>query len=700
MHRIALLGIVVSLFSSVVFGQDKPLDLQPKLVHLRNEPVREWSSFPEQAEATRLETRFAAKPNETEVALRIRQEDVKQLWRVLLNDKPLGELQRDEADMIWYLPIPPKSLRDGENILLIEAKSSAKPVADDIRVGELRIEPRPVNDVLTVAQYEIEVRDRDTNANSPARITIVTKSGTLQQTSAKSNHELAVRPGVIYTATGRASFSLPAGEYVVYAGRGFEYSLAKMELKAIAGETVRRTLEIRREVPTPGFVACDTHIHTLTHSGHGDATIEERMITLAGEGIELPIATDHNKHIDYRPTAANLGVDKHFTPVMGNEVTTSVGHFNVFPVADGARVPNHQLKEWNTIFPEIFATPGVRVCILNHTRDIHSNTRPFGPDLFNATIGENFTGWPMQFNAMEVINSGATRSETLGLLHDWMAVLNRGYQVTPVGCSDSHDVSRYIVGQGRTYIRCPDADVGKLDAETAVKNFLDGRVAVSYGLLVDLTLNGKFQPGDLATAADDEVVADIRVLGPHWTRAREVQFYANGRLLREEPITPPADRERAAGVQWQGTWRFPRPKHDAHFVAVALGDDIDGLYWATAKPYQPTSTEFKGQTLGMSGAVWLDVDGDGQRSSPRAYAEKLIKDAGGDIEKLAAKLKSFDEAVAAQATHLYLTQTKTSDNRALEQAIARSDPHVGSGMRKAWQAFRDQEIARAKSGSK
>lgn len=697
MFRFVLLCCVLLATDAFAQTTSQPLVLQANLIHLRNEPTREWSSFPELAEATHLEVRFKATPNAGEFALRLRQQDVKQSWRVLLNGKPLSELLRDEADIVWYLPVPARALLEGENVLRIEAKSSAKPVADDIRVGELRIEPQSVSEVLSVAHCEIDVLDRDTRTASPARITIVTKSGALQQTSARTNHELAVRPGVIYTASGRARFSLPAGEYVVYAGRGFEYSLTKAELKASAGETVRQTLEIRREVPTPGFVACDTHVHTLTHSGHGDATIEERLITLAGEGIELPIAADHNKHIDYRPIAKKLGVEKHFTPIRGNEVTTAVGHFNVFPVADDARVPNHQLKEWSAIFPEIFATPGVRVCILNHARDIHSGTRPFGPELFNATIGENFAGWPMQFNALEVINSGATRSESLGLLHDWMAVLNRGYQVTPVGSSDSHDVSRYIVGQGRTYIRCDDADVGKLDAAAAVKNFLAGRVAVSYGLLVELTLDGKFQPGDLASGAGDDIVADIRVLGPHWTTARKVLLYCNGRLLREESITPAADREKAAGVQWQGTWRVPRPKHDAHFVAIALGDGVDGPFWATAKPYQPTSPEFEGKTLGASGAVWLDGDGDGQRSSPRAYAEKLTKDASGDFAKLAGSLAAYDSAVAAQATHLFLTQAKGIDAAVMERAIEKTSAEIGGGIRAAWQAFREQEIARAKA---
>ena len=56
------------------------------------------------------------------------------------------------------------------------------------------------------------------------------------------------------------------------------------------GDEKHLDLSIRREVSTAGLVACDTHVHTLTYSGHGDATIDERAVTLAGEGIELPIA--------------------------------------------------------------------------------------------------------------------------------------------------------------------------------------------------------------------------------------------------------------------------------------------------------------------------------------------------------------------------------------------------------------------------
>ncbi|MDA1050081.1 MAG: hypothetical protein O3C40_06325 [Planctomycetota bacterium] len=102
---------------------------------------------------------------------------------------------------------------------------------------------------------------------------------------------------------------MPAGSYKVIAGRGFEYSIDEVVVFTIeAGETFSRMLSIRREVPTDGDIACDTHVHTRTHSGHGDATVQERMITIAAAGIELPIATDHNAHIDHDPFARQMNV--------------------------------------------------------------------------------------------------------------------------------------------------------------------------------------------------------------------------------------------------------------------------------------------------------------------------------------------------------------------------------------------------------
>jgi hypothetical protein len=592
--------------------------------------------------------------------------------------------------MLVYFAVPAGALRDGDNTLRIQPpQARGTPSPDDVRVGQLVLYPSTVESVLGAGHVDVEVVDRDSGERLPSRLTIVDRAGSLQSVGTASNGHLAVRPGTVYTATGQARFGLPAGTYTLYAGRGFEYSLASSAVELAAGQIVAVRLAISREVPTDGYVACDTHVHSLTHSGHGDATVQERMITLAAEGIELPIATDHNVHIDHEPFAREMNVRRHFTPVMGNEVTTPVGHFNVFPVERGAPTPAYRLTEWQAILDGIYRTRNVKVAILNHARDIHSGVRPFGPKLFNDVVGESLAGWAMRFNAMEVLNSSATQHDVLRLFQDWMALLNRGLQVTPVGSSDSHDVLRHFVGQGRTYIRADDRDPAQIDVDMVVQNFVQGRVMVSYGLLAQLTVAGKYGSGELAQLAGDEVAVSARVLGPHWVDAERVILYANGHPVREAMVSAGSGQELPPGVKWRGTWMLPRPDHDVHLVAIAIGPGIDEPYWRTAKPYQRLSPEWEPHVVGCSGAVWLDADGDGRRSSAYDYARAAAAASGGELQALLDQLSGYDRAVAAQAAHLYQASGKSLLAADVQQLLARAQSEVQSGFNDylaAWRA--------------
>ena len=665
------------------------------LIPLRSGAAREWSDFPETA-GEKLEIKFQAAKSDREFALRVRQQDVKQTWRVSINDKALGTLPIDENDQTLYFPVPAGILLAGENVLRIASAASRNGASDDIRVGQAVLIKRSASEALNEGSINVQVTDAggDQPQPLPCRLTIVNANGSLQATGASSSDDLAVRPGVIYAAGGRAKIGLPPGRYTIYAGRGFEYSLAKAEVEIKSGSTAAATLQIRREVPTEGYIACDTHVHTVTFSGHGDATIAERMITLAGEGIELPIATDHNIHVDYRSHAAKAGLTEYFTPVMGNEVTTGVGHFNIFPIHANAEPPDYKSKEWSAIFDGIFSTPGVKVAILNHARDLHSGVRPFGPKLHNAVVGENLQGWPLRFNAMEVVNSGATQTDPLQLFHDWMGLLNAGRVVTPVGASDSHDVARHFVGQARTYIRCDDREPGRIDVDAAVNSFLQSRVLVSYGLIAEMTINGKYGSGELAALASDDVEVGLRVLGPHWVEASRIQFYVNGRLVREEDLPERTERD-PPGVIWQGFWHLPRPKQDAHLVAIALGPGIDGPWWKTAKAYQPTSPEWEAHVIGCSGAVRLDGDGDGRWSSPRDYAERAIADSAGDLAKLLSSLAAYDEATAVQAAHLFQKSGKSLITDESSDLLERAPEQVRRGFSDYLRAWRECEAARA-----
>jgi hypothetical protein len=115
----------------------------PEPVHLRSGAVREWTEFPETAHGAQLEVKFAAANNDRELALQLRQQDVKQTWRVSINDKVLGTLPIDENDMTLYFPVPAGTLVPGENVLRI-APASKSAASDDIRAGPVRLIQRPV----------------------------------------------------------------------------------------------------------------------------------------------------------------------------------------------------------------------------------------------------------------------------------------------------------------------------------------------------------------------------------------------------------------------------------------------------------------------------------------------------------------------------------------------------------------------------
>jgi hypothetical protein len=386
-------------------------------------------------------------------------------------------------------------------------------------------------------------------------------------------------------------------------------------------------------------------VHTGTYARHGDADVAERMLTLAGEGIELPVSAEHNMRVLFDPVASRAGVSTYFTPVTGSEVTTpSLGHFNVFPLAETAAI-DQRAPGWAQLRDAIAQASPQAVVVLNHGLDVHGGFRPLDRTRHIGIAGENLDGWVLPANAMEVMNSGAVMSDGLALAREWMGFLNRGVMLTPIGSSDSHDVSRYIVGQGRTYVRCDDRDSGRIDLSQAIASVRRGRVTVSYGLFVDIDVDGK-GPGDRVDGRKDLEVR-IRVKGPGWTRARRVTLYANGVKLREHALENGA----RGGIKWEGIWKLRKPAHDVHLVAIADGPGIAGLYWPTAKPYQPTSIEFTPYVLGVSGAVFVDGDGSGSFESAFEYARREVA-AATDSRALVARLASYDRAVAVQAASL------------------------------------------------
>lgn len=632
-------AVLLLAFAGCVSSSARPEET--RIYHLRSGPTAEWDEFAGRSPHGRdLRTSIDHAGPSAEATLYLRQEGVKQRWGVELNGTKLGSLPLQEEPLVAAFAVPAGVLKAGSNALAVLAPAQA----DDVLVGVARLDPRPIAASLGDCALQVNVLEAGRGA-VPARITVIDDArGALAALRADPSPAVAFRPGVVYAGNGDATIRLPAGRYTVVAGRGFEYGIAKAAVVLEPGQRRSIALEIRREVITPRLVSCDPHVHTLTFSGHGDCTVEERMATIAGEGLELPVATEHNRHAGYREAAAKTGMNRWFTPVDGNEVTTPKAHWNVFPVPAGAPVPNAKL-DGDALLKALRATGAV--VVLNHPRSRHTNFVPFEAPGFDGAVGD-LSSVPPAFHAMELLNSGALRSDFMEVFRDWFALLNRGRRVVAVASSDSHDVSRFVVGQGRTYLACPDEDPADVDVALATKALLEGRAHPSLGLLATIRVAERHGTGDLASPLPEEFPVTVSVWGPSWTHVDRVELFANGVAIKSESQAG----ARIGGEKLAFTWRIRRPAHDVHLVAVASGPYEPQLHWPMPRPYQPSSTAWTPRWVGATNPVWADADGDGRYSSPRATAERILAERGTEPAKLLAGLRDVDESVAIQAAAL------------------------------------------------
>ncbi len=677
-------------------SKEKRRVLESRQIYLRGGDLPEWDDFNSKIVAESWNKTFQTDENDAEWTLLIRQVDVRREWTLKLNGKPIGRLKRDENDLLSTFSIPKKTLRSGENQLSLEAKLNNE--TDDIAIGPIYLCKTSTKQLLSESTLKIKARDpKEPGSPLPCRITIVDQNKSLVPLGINSTQRLAVREGVVYTLDGIAEIPLPAGKYHLFVNRGFEYSQADRAFEIKSGEIQKFEVEISRVVDTKGMVACDTHVHTVTHSGHGDCTMMERMLTLAGEGIELPVATDHNKQIDYHPTMIETETESFFTPLIGNEVTTNFGHFNAFPFSPDATIPNYKENDWSVLIPSILKKPDVKIVILNHARDIHRGYRPFAPENFNDATGQSLNSRKFLFNAMEVINSAAQQSDQFQLFRDWMALTNGGHKILPIGSSDSHDVNKFIVGQGRTYLQVNDTDVANINVSDAMTALTNGRVSVSCGLLTKIKVNQDFGAGDIATTNGRETIdISCQILSPHWLKCDLIQVYENGILVREKKIESLNDSKDGA-FKHEMTWAFEKRKHDSFFTILASGPGIMHPSWRLSRPYQPTSTKWNPRIFGFSGAVYIDADGNGRFDCARDYGHRLVELHKQDLTGLVKSVGAYDAAVAAQVAGLFHPHHGNLLKSNNAEVWRQGDRSVKTGFVRFLNAWRKSEQAKVKN---
>jgi hypothetical protein len=651
----------IFLGAALVFGwfiptQDSTQDPAPeagtlilnKVFHLGNDETPEWPEAAAKPDgAASIEFHFPAQRNSKQRAMEITSRHVDEAWSVTLNGVEITELKRGADRNKHVYPVPAKTLVDGDNVMRI----SASRVSDDITFGPVRLLDRGFDEIFEITPLRIKVIDAATGEPLVARITVANAADELAPLYYGERYHTPVRTGFAYTdAYGEALLQLGAGAHTIYASHGPEWSYAAVDLQHVYQHEATLELGLRHEVDTSGWVSADTHIHTLTFSGHGDASLQERILTLAGEGLDVAISTDHNHQTDYAPAQQQAGLTKHYLSIVGNEVTTKIGHFNAFPLPANGAKPNSDLIDWQELANDIRAK-GAQVVILNHPRWPDRKEGPFGVSGLDSRTGYFADGLRLPVDAIEIFNSTTPETPWEEIIADWFSLLNAGSMVRGVGSSDSHTVGD-PVGQGRTWLRSSATTPAEIDVEELCQNFRDGVSSMAIGLFGYMEVNGQ-NSGSMVVPEDGQVTVKFHVAGASWARADLVKVYMNGLVVAQSaPLPTPAGQPLNTTV----SFRIPTPQHDAWLVCSATGPKPEGIWWTTLMP---------GLAV-VSNPVWIDSNGDGKYQSPADTARLALDQVtvhptkGPRVHELAPLLTSCDAAVAIQV--MVLAKSRWSAN--------------------------------------
>jgi len=225
------------------------------------------------------------------------------------------------------------------------------------------------------------------------------------------------------TTTGDGTIEVEAGVYDLVASRGPQYGLGTQRLDLRSGQEVSVNLTLLREVPTPGWIAGEFHIHAQGSFDSGMPLLE-RVSRIAAEGIDLAVATDHDIQTDYGPAVRALNLQDRLMTAVGVEMSTlELGHFVAFPlVYDHNAIPAHGAPDWTCLdgpglMQELTSKiePGENgVRIITHPRDgiigyidqLEISPYDFSRELgFLSATNILLARTTCDFDAMEVFNS-------------------------------------------------------------------------------------------------------------------------------------------------------------------------------------------------------------------------------------------------------------------------------------------------------
>ncbi|HEX4517799.1 MAG TPA: CehA/McbA family metallohydrolase [Polyangiaceae bacterium] len=410
----------------------------------------------------------------------------------------------------------------------------------------------------------------------------------------------------VTTKDGEVDVPLAPGKYRVTLSRGPEYALSQFEVDVRPGTPVEacdvgeRCL-LKRVVDTKGWLACDFHQHTMLGVDAPTST-RDRVIGNVAEGVEIAVATEHNIIADLEPIVRDLGLESRLVEISGDELTTDTshrpwGHANVFPL--GGTAINVRDREVKDLFAELRTQNPGAVFMINHPRSGGNGYFDL-LDFDRATGSSADARWESKFDAVELWN-GRNVAQRGAVLEDVMSLLRNAHPTTITGTTDTHGMVGQEAGYPRTYVKAKDDALGAWDASRTgelVKSIRETReVVVTNGPFIRVK---RAQIGSV-NAARGSITLDVTVTSAPWIEVKKLKLV---HVSKNEPIEKDVTMHAvpSGAMEASASFTFKVDKDDAVFV-IASGD----------KPLSPVlpgdAAEIR--PWAITGAIWLDADGDG-----------------------------------------------------------------------------------------
>ncbi|MBX3272294.1 MAG: CehA/McbA family metallohydrolase [Sandaracinaceae bacterium] len=391
----------------------------------------------------------------------------------------------------------------------------------------------------------------------PARVQLALPAGAAPRPSAAFGlpDPHGDRLTVAYPERGDVTLRAPAGAVRVIVSRGYEYELFDELVTVVDGATVEVPVVLERVIDTAAVQCGDFHIHTHRSNDSGDDALE-KVRAAVGDGLELPVRSEHEYPGSFAREIAELGLEDWAFPLGSIELTSFQlwGHMGVVPLEADPSEVNAGAPRWQTYPtleepdapivartpPEVFRAvrerSGAPVVIINHPRGSTNYFTYAGYDPMTGTVARP-EAWEEEFGLVEVFNDRDWRSQLGGIVADWLGLLRAGRRVFAVGSSDSHALSRSPMGYPRTCLRLGTDAPRELTALGVRDALAGGRATISGGIYVDAWV-GEAQPGDDARALGPSAGVRVRVQAASWVDVDALDVVVDGVIVDTIAIRP------------------------------------------------------------------------------------------------------------------------------------------------------------------